>query len=65
MFRPEERSEARPSRYLLSSTRIKAISKGELVGKAVSDTIANAQVAMMTAINASIIASTSSSNTNQ
>jgi golgi phosphoprotein 3 len=53
LFIPEERREAR--------SRIKAIAKGELIGKAVSDTIANAQAAMMTAINASIIASTSSS----
>jgi len=35
MFRPEERPEARPLRYLRSSARIKAIAEGELVANRV------------------------------
>ena len=56
VFMPEERREARSS--------IKAITNSELVGKAVSDTIASAQAAMA-AVNAAIAASASSSSSNQ
>jgi golgi phosphoprotein 3 len=55
VFMPEDRSEAR--------SRIKAISRGELVGKAVADTIASAQAAM-TAVTAAIAVSASSSSSN-
>ncbi|MUG99390.1 hypothetical protein F7734_46725 [Scytonema sp. UIC 10036] len=59
VFLPEERREAR--------SRIQAIANGELVGKAVSETIASAQMAMMAAVNAAIVASaaSSSSSSNQ
>jgi golgi phosphoprotein 3 len=55
IFMSEERSATR--------TRIKAIAKGELVGKAVADTIANAQGAM-TAVTAAIAVSASGSSSN-
>jgi golgi phosphoprotein 3 len=45
VFRPEERPEAQPLRYLRSSARIKAIAREELVGKAVSKAIFTVQAA--------------------
>jgi golgi phosphoprotein 3 len=57
LFTSEERGEARQ--------RIKAISQGEFVGKAVSDTVKEMQAAIMTTIIAATVTSTASSSSNQ